>query len=304
VVDCDRVGVYLWHSDSNQLVRAATTEAGSASQPDVTEWSRAPSPGGPLEDLLNNPRAEPIFIDDHSGHPVLREMAAGIGAAASILVPLVAPDQFLGLVAVSVMTTASRLEPSPDLLDRLSGVAAQATTALQNGRLVDQITHQAMHDELTGLANRSQLAEQLRRAVSSAHHDGTEVTLFYLDLDRFKPVNDELGHGAGDELLAAVGGRLRRCTRGTDVVARLGGDEFAVLIAPHTPAHEIATIARRLADAFAAPFAIAGHQRTVHVSSGHAVFPNDAADAESLLGAADAAMFAAKRAGRGAPPRT
>jgi diguanylate cyclase (GGDEF)-like protein len=201
----------------------------------------------------------------------------------------------LGLVAVSVRDLASRLDPTPDLLDRLSGVAAQGTTALQNGRLVDQITHQALHDDLTGLSNRLQFTGQLRRAVTHARQHDEQVTLFYLDLDSFKPVNDELGHDAGDDLLIAVGERLRHCTRSTDSVARLGGDEFAVLIAARTTTQETDLVADRLAQAFAQPFRVDEHRLEVGASIGRAVFPADASDAESLLRTADAAMFNTKR---------
>jgi diguanylate cyclase (GGDEF)-like protein len=296
VVDCDRAGVYLWQPERGELVRRATTRPGVEHPQDLGEWRRTPSPGGPLERLLNDPRPEPMFIDANSGGPVLRELSAAIGAVASILVPLVTPDQFLGLVAVSVMDRPERLDLTPDLLDRLSGVAAQATTALQNGRLVDQITHQALHDDLTGLANRLQFAEKLRLAISQARQDGAPVTLLYLDLDGFKPVNDQLGHDAGDELLSAVAQRLTTCARSSDTVARLGGDEFAILIpAPSTP-QDTDAIASRVRQAFAEPFAITAHHLGVGASLGRATFPADADDAEHLLRAADAAMFTTKRA--------
>ncbi len=128
--------------------------------------------------------------------------------------PLAAPTSSSGLLDGLGDRAARAPGARPDLLDRLSGVAAQATTALQNGRLVDQITHQALHDELTGLANRLQFKTQLaRRGPSRPRSSGEQVTLFYLDLDCFKPVNDEFGHDAGDELLVAVGERLDACTR-------------------------------------------------------------------------------------------
>ena len=295
VVDCDRVGVYLWEPDRGELVRRAVNQHGSALAEDTERWSRAPSPGGQLEKLLNDPRPEPIFIDADSGDPVLRDLAAAIGAVASICVPLATPDQLLGVVAVSVLDQAARLDPTPDLLDRLLGVAAQGTTALQNGRLVDQITHQALHDDLTGLANRLQFTQQLRRAVNHAGQHGEEVTLFYLDLDSFKPVNDVFGHDAGDELLVAVGRRLISCTRSTDTVARIGGDEFAVLLAARTTRQEAEIVADRLGQTFAKPFTIGGHNLTVGASIGRAVFPADAEDAESLLRRADAGMFDTKR---------
>jgi diguanylate cyclase (GGDEF)-like protein len=296
VVDCDRVGVYLWQPDQGELVRRATTQPGVEPVEDDNDWHRAPSPGGPLERLLNDPRPEPIFVDADSGDHILRELSATIGAVASILVPLATPDQFLGLVAVSVMDGPDRLNPTPDLLDRLSGVAAQATTALQNGRLVDQITHQALHDDLTGLANRLQFSGQLRCAIDHARQHSKQVALFYLDLDNFKPVNDQLGHDAGDELLIAVAQRLTECTRSTDTVARLGGDEFAVLVGARTAPQDIDIVADRLTQAFREPVVIRSHELRVDASIGRAAFPADADDAENLLRAADAQMFNTKRA--------
>jgi diguanylate cyclase (GGDEF)-like protein len=304
VVDCDRVGVYVWEAARGELVRRATTHPGARRTADEAgEWTRAPSPGGPLERLLHDPRPEPIFIDAESGDPLLRELFAMIGAVASILVPLATPDQFLGLLAVSVTDRPDRLDPSPDLFDRLSGVAAQATTALQNGSLVDLITHQALHDELTGLANRLQFTDDLRGGVQHARQRGDQVTLLYIDLDGFKPINDEFGHDAGDELLIAVGERLTSCTRPTDTVARLGGDEFAVLIDAHTTQQESDVLAERLAQAFTSPFEIGDKTLTVKISIGRAAFPTDADSAESLLRAADASMFRTKRIQHQAAPR-
>jgi diguanylate cyclase (GGDEF)-like protein len=281
VVDCDRVAVYLWDEARGEIVRRAVMGD------ENPEWSIAPSPGGTLEKLLKDPDPEPIFVDGDEGNPVLRGLLANIGAIASIVVPITAPDAFLGLLIVSVTSAPERLEPTRDLLDRLSGVAAHATTALQNGRLLDRITHQALHDELTGLANRAQFAAALRRAIAQSQ----PATLFYVDLDHFKPVNDELGHEMGDRLLMAVADRLNGCTRARDTVARLGGDEFVVLIAEH----DTGGVAQRLARAFGDPFVIDGRTLAIGASIGSARFPDDADDAEALLRRADAAMFDVKR---------
>jgi diguanylate cyclase (GGDEF)-like protein len=275
VVDCDRVGVYLWDEKRGEIVRSALNDD------DNPEWSLAPSPGGPLERLLRDPRPEPLFVNAGEGNPVLRALLANVGAVASIVMPITTPGAFLGFLIVSVLSGPQRLQPTPDLLDRLSGVTAHATTALQNGRLLDRITHQATHDELTGLVNRAQFTVALERA--------DHGTLFYIDLDEFKPVNDRFGHEMGDRLLMAVADRLNGCTRATDSVARLGGDEFAVLIADD----DADGVAGRLAAAFADPFVIDGHTLAVGASIGSAPV---AGDAESALRRADAAMFAAKRA--------
>lgn len=293
VVDCERVGVYLWDPGRGELVRRAYSHNSYAGE-ETDEWSIAPSEGGPLERFLQDPRREPLFIDADHGEAILRELFGRLGAVATILVPL-ATDAFLGLLTVSVMERPERLGPTPDLLDRLSGVAAHGSTALQNGRLVDQITHQALHDPLTGLANRLQFTDALREAVGRARADSRQVTLLYLDLDQFKPVNDEFGHDAGDELLLAVGRRLRASTRATDLVARIGGDEFAVLIDAHSR-EEVDAVAARVARAFDDPFTVAGHERELNASVGRAVFPSDADSSDSLLRHADRVMFDAKRA--------
>jgi diguanylate cyclase (GGDEF)-like protein len=291
VVDCDGVSVYLWDEIKGEIaLRTSTTEG-----VDAREWTFAPKTGGFLDGLLREPTSEPVFVDAHSGHPALREIASRVDASAMIIVPLASVDSLLGVLAVWVSTGAERLRPSADLLDRLSGVAAQATSALQNGRLVDQITHQARHDQLTGLANRLQFTDSLRSAVRRARKERETVVLFYIDLDGFKPVNDEFGHAVGDHLLVAVGQRLKACTRADDTVARLGGDEFAVLIDAPGARPDTNELHERLAGAFAEPFTVDGHRLQLGASIGHALYPGDGDDAEALLRTADAAMFATKR---------
>jgi len=300
VVDCDCVGVYLWEPARGELVRRAiATSDGTVAELAEEDWSWAPQPGDALERLLNNPLQDPIFIDQLTGDPTLREGLKRRGETALLIVPLATEDSLLGALAVSVRERPERLRANPDLLDRLSGIAAQATTALQNGRLVDQITHQALHDQLTGLANRLQFAEELRKAVNRARNRDEFVTVFYIDIDDFKPVNDEYGHDVGDQLLSALGKRLSSCTRASDTVARLGGDEFAVLSGTQTSSSEADSVADsvadRLADAFADPFTIDGRQLRLTASIGRAVFPIDADSADGLLRRADASMFENKR---------
>ncbi len=293
VVDCDRVCVYLW--DGEHIVRRAASDAAG----DGGEFSAAPRPGGPVARLLRDPRPEPLFVTPESGDPALRRLSAQLGTLATIIVPLISrDDSFLGVLTVAVRERAERLEATPDLLDRLSGVAAQATTALENGRLLDQITHQALHDSLTGLANRARLTQHMREAVEAAGRDERECTVLYLDLDDFKPVNDELGHDAGDRVLIAVGDRLSRCTRDGDVVGRLGGDEFAIVLDPTAPAPRLEAFTQRIHEALAQPFEIDGRAVHVRASIGRATFPHQAGDAAELLRAADQAMFACKRARR------
>ncbi|HUA50268.1 MAG TPA: diguanylate cyclase [Solirubrobacteraceae bacterium] len=295
VVDCDRVGVYLWDAGSGELVRRAVTTRDEQSGAEVEAKAWVPSAGGPLARLLTHPNEKFLLVDEHRGHPRLRELFATEGFVATVLVPLVGGESFLGLLSVSVCEGATRLRLTADLRDRLSGVAAQATTALQNGRLVDEITHQALHDQLTGLANRLQFTGLLRTAIERAREEVRPVTLLYMDLDGFKPVNDEFGHDVGDQLLVAVAKRLVACVREGDTVARLGGDEFAVLIGSETAPSDAETVSDRLAAALTDPFVIEGHELYLGTSIGRAVFPIDAEHPDGLLRSADAAMFRVKR---------
>ena len=275
--------------------RVAITQVNGEAPAQIADRSRwTPTPGGAFEALLRDPQPDPLFLDAETGDPHLRELFASLGFAATILVPLAAPGRLLGLLSVAVTDNPGRLMPTADLLDRLSGVAAQATTALQNGQLVDQITYQALHDQLTGLANRVQFTSVLRNAVQNARERGSGVTLFYIDLDSFKPVNDEHGHEIGDALLTAVGERLRACTRDSDVVARLGGDEFAVLVTAEDE-DGLERVPGRLQEAFTEPFVLGGCRVALGASVGRAVYPLDAEDADALLRCADTAMFEAKR---------
>jgi diguanylate cyclase (GGDEF)-like protein len=297
VVDCDRVGVCLWDAARGELVRRAVTTHAGAVESEKNVW--VPVPGSTLDRLVTGSNSRPVFVDDSTQDVRLQDMLRELDLAAAMLVPLAAADSFLGLLIVSVFDQPDRLKPTPDLLDRLSGVAAQATTALQNGRLVDEMTHQAMHDQLTGLANRLQFTDRLRGALDRAREERHPVTLLYMDLDGFKPVNDEFGHDVGDQLLVAVAKRMASCTRSEDTVARLGGDEFAVLIDSQTAAGDAEEVSDRLAAALTRPFMIDGHQLRLGASIGRAVFPIDADTPDGLLRCADAAMFAVKRDTRG-----
>ena len=297
VVDCDRVSVYVWDPGEAVLrLRMSSDSNGTETDTDLTDWTFRPSELPLLQRWLDAPSADPIFVDADSGDPALREIATRVDAAASIIVPLAAAGSLLGVLSVWVTSGRERLEPTPDLLHRISGVAAQATSALQNGRLVDQITHQAGHDQLTGLANRMRFTNALRGSIETARAQRAPLELFYVDLNGFKPVNDEFGHEVGDHLLVAVGERLRACTRAGDVVARLGGDEFGVLLCGRGSGDSEGMLRSRLAAALEAPFSIDAHELRLGASIGRAAYPLDGDDPETLLRAADVSMFAAKRA--------
>ncbi|MDQ1709108.1 MAG: hypothetical protein QOG49_493 [Frankiaceae bacterium] len=161
-----------------------------------------------------------------------------------------------------------------------------------------KLTQMALHDTLTGLANRALLMEQLEQAISRSARQGGQIAVLFIDLDRFKVINDSLGHDAGDELLVTVAERLNSCLRGSDVAARLGGDEFVVVCENVADSTEALGVAHRLEQAIGSPTTIKGVSTTITASIG-VVIAAAGASADSLLRDADAAMYKAKDGGRG-----
>ena len=160
-----------------------------------------------------------------------------------------------------------------------------------------RLNHLANHDALTGLPNRNLLNDRLAHAIAR-RREGLAAVLF-LDLDRFKLINDSYGHDVGDELLKAVAARLTACLRDEDTVARLGGDEFVVLLEDLSGADTAAIIAGKLASRLSEPLVIGGHELPVSASIGIALYPRDGGYAQDLLKNADTAMYRAKESGRG-----
>jgi len=160
---------------------------------------------------------------------------------------------------------------------------------------VSSLRHQAMHDALTGLPNRTLLFDVLEKAIETARTNGSLLALLLMDLDRFKEVNDTFGHHFGDALLKQVGFRLQNQMRGGDVVSRLGGDEFAVVLPTTADAHSTAITARRILNTLEQPFVVEGQVLEVGASIGIALYPEHGADARTLLRRADVAMYAAKQ---------
>ncbi|MBR1223484.1 MULTISPECIES: EAL domain-containing protein [unclassified Bradyrhizobium] len=162
-----------------------------------------------------------------------------------------------------------------------------------------KITHMAHHDALTDLPNRVLLRKRLELALSITRRGGADLAVLMLDLDRFKEVNDTLGHPTGDALLQAVAARLLACVRETAMVARLGGDEFAVIECVENPLVEAVALAERIKAELCEPFDLGDHRVTVGTSIGIAVAPRDGTDSDEILKKADLALYSAKNGGRG-----
>lgn len=162
----------------------------------------------------------------------------------------------------------------------------------------ERLTHLAHYDSLTGLPNRFLFRERLKSSLSAVDRQGGRLAVMFIDLDRFKVINDTLGHLAGDALLQQVAQRISGCLRASDTVGRLGGDEFAVLVPDPEREYDVSVVARRLVDALAQPVTLEGQELFVSASIGITLYPDDCDDLEKLIRNADTAMYRAKDLGR------
>lgn len=180
----------------------------------------------------------------------------------------------------------------------LDAIVAVGSGALENARLVDQMKHQVFHDALTGLPNQLLFEERVNYALAQQRRSDGKIAVLFIDLDRFKRVNDSLGHPAGNELLRQVSRRLAAVVRGSDTVARMGGDEFTLLLSDIRSASEAELVAEKILAAFRLPFVLQSQELFVTPSIGVAVGPDDGNRPSLLLKNADTAMYRAKERGR------
>jgi len=172
------------------------------------------------------------------------------------------------------------------------------TLAEENEKAKLEMTHLAQHDALTGLPNRILLDDRLAQAIALAHRQNRQFAVMFLDLDRFKDINDSLGHAVGDQLLQSVAKRLVADVRSSDTVCRQGGDEFVILLADIEHAKDAAISAQKILATLTVPHRINQLELVVSVSIGIGIYPDDGADAETLIKNADTAMYHAKDGGR------
>ncbi|HLL93273.1 MAG TPA: sensor domain-containing diguanylate cyclase, partial [Solirubrobacteraceae bacterium] len=299
VVDCDRMAVWLWDNGERCLRPTASwarTDEQAAALSDVTI---APEDTPYLQSMLVEP--EPHFFDRSTEDLFVGRLMEVLDVLALTVVPIVARDVFLGILTVSVAERPDRLRPDSDLLQRLTGVAALAAPAIQNGQLVDQLRHKASHDGLTGLLNRVGFRQCMDGVLEGLGSGDGQVGLLFVDLNEFKRVNDLHGHEAGDELIRQAAARLSAICRGADAVARLGGDEFAIILADVRRDDQVRAAERRVRAAFAEPFTVNGLTLSVGASVGGGIWPDDGSTVTELVRHADAAMYEDKAHSRHAP---
>jgi diguanylate cyclase (GGDEF)-like protein len=194
--------------------------------------------------------------------------------------------------------TAEFVELLQRLADNVSFALENFDRADEKTKADERIEYLASHDSLTNLPNRETFNELLRYAIEAARRYQRRFAVLFIDLDRFKVINDSLGHDAGDMLLVEIAGRLRNALRSSDVVARLGGDEFVVILEQTEDSAAIERIARNLLDVLGEPLQLSGHECLITASIGIAMYPSNGSDVQTLTKNADMAMYLAKEDGK------
>jgi diguanylate cyclase (GGDEF)-like protein/PAS domain S-box-containing protein len=242
----------------------------------------------------------PVLVDDVEADARwsgIVELCRDAGVRSIWSIPIVsrADGEVLGTFAVYGSEPARPVEADLRALQTCGHLAA---IAIERARSRERLAHQALHDVLTGLPNRALFADRLDQALARSRRSGRSVAVLFCDLDRFKVVNDSLGHDVGDRLLVEVAGRLRRALRPGDTVARFGGDEFTILCEDLASPDEAIAVAERVAATIARPVELDGEEVVVTASIGVAVGGSGSDDPDALVRDADTAMYRAKGGGR------
>jgi len=294
VVGCDRAAVILFEP-GEPVGRVVATHGFSAASEQRLRATNIPvaqldASNGSVRVWDRNTAADSVTLSN-----LMKKM----GSQAVAIIPIIINQEPVGLVVGDVVDRPERLNDDPDVADRLRGLASQATIAIRNARLLESIRHQALHDALTGLPNRTLILDRVEQMLARARRRGIESAALFIDLDGFKQVNDTLGHEAGDRLLQSVAARLSATLREADTIARIGGDEFVVLVEGEAPTGSPEFVAERLLEVLREPFEIENAPRgalRITTSIGIAYGSNIAAT--DLLRDADIALYEAKTAGR------
>ena len=292
ICGCDQAHVLLWDEGDAHLARVAST---SRSSPGLkAQEATALRSEHVARRLLECSTPTPVAGTSDSA---LSSILALTGLDSGVMVPITARDTLFGVLCVGCDDQGMELDNG--LEERLSGVAGLAATALDGVTLLEEVRHQALHDPVTELANARLFEDRVNQSLAMARRNGGRHTMLFVDLDRFKVVNDAHGHKVGDELLRAVAQRLLLAVRNEDTVARIGGDEFGLVI-QRTATHSAAEIvAEKIISAVDEPFDVHGLTLSIGVSIGIAMYPDESDTYESVVSRADSAMYRAKAEGRG-----
>ena len=276
---------------------AAADDAGAQEFVAAMRGFNGPREGGNLDAAwaAANPLWRAIPLADAAQAWARDRVAARCGLQAAVVVPVIAGTQLVALEFFSRTLVGVDRESE----GFMRSVASQLAQYLKRKQAETALLHVANHDALTGLASRPMLQERLAHALQRAARHQTRVAVLFMDLDRFKLINDSLGHSAGDLLLRACAERLRDGVRDSDTVARFGGDEFVLVLEGLDSVADVIAPLTKVLSRFTLPFEVSGRELRATASIGISVFPDDGQDAETLLMHADAAMYRAKEKGPG-----
>ena len=242
-------------------------------------------------------RSETVLVtgDNQAELPVkLQQLVAG--AAINWLgVPLKSHSAVMGALMVQNSADAPRYSNSE--MELLEFVSVQVAVAIERKQMLDRLHRNALYDQLTQLPNRELFYDRLQLALTTAGREQSQFALLYLDLDKFKQINDNYGHHIGDELLQHTAQRILSCLRSSDTVARFGGDEFVILLQQVDSEDLALLLAEKIRQALNQPFVLANNSLQVQPSVGIALYPQHSNEAQALMRSADNAMYLAKKAG-------
>jgi len=241
-------------------------------------------------------RSEPVIIEDlDSDRRFPGKSLRQQGVRSGLQVPIHGPNGQIGLLGAFSRQLRRFTE---DDISFLGSVANILAVAIERKNAEDRLAHLAQFDSLTGLPNRHLFHDRLAQSLAQAKRNSALMAVLFIDLDRFKLVNDTLGHAVGDKLLKEAAKRLEQCVRSSDTVGRLGGDEFSAILSELVRPADASVVAQKIIDALSRPFVLDSHETYVSASIGITVFPDDGDAAGVLVMNADAAMYRAKEQGR------
>lgn len=294
IVLCDFVGVTLVDPESSYagrtFVGVDSTDEPSSCEIELTTENAQSLHDNPGHLEIHSDRDPPSYLQ-----PLARQ-----GAQFYIVLPIFLDDELSALITMGFQETPGLSQEDWTQARRF---ADRVAVALSNASWEEKLYHKAHYDVLTDLPNRVLLKDRLPQALVRAKRNSSQVAVLFLDLDRFKSINDSLGHAAGDLFLREITRRLARCVRSVDTIARLGGDEFTIIIPDIDPEQDVTSditlIADKVLSVIAKPFMLHGHEVSATASIGIALYPRDADNYDELLKNADSAMYHAKAKGRG-----